>query len=276
MASRYWIKLYIEILHDRKMAKMSDRLFKQTILLFLLAGETDKNGLLPPLEDIAWALRIDEKECNDSLQELQRLGVAHCNDEKTWFITHFEKRQMASTSTERSKAFRQRNSRESLNKPSKNNATNTQRNVAPELELESDINSTLRRGPLTNSVLKICIQDYDFVACNEPLKNSLIATLRYLVSKGVSAGQVVEFEEWRKGFHWSRGSPPTFKQVGEFWPQYEEWIRLGKPEVETKKGDRNGHRTSERTTDEITGTQQPGTGGAITEAGKAKLASLSR
>jgi len=39
MTGNYWIKLYIEILHDAKMGAMSDRLWRRTIEMFLLAGE---------------------------------------------------------------------------------------------------------------------------------------------------------------------------------------------------------------------------------------------
>ena len=39
MSAKYWIKLYHEILYDRKMATMSADLWQRTIQMFLLAGE---------------------------------------------------------------------------------------------------------------------------------------------------------------------------------------------------------------------------------------------
>lgn len=136
MASKYWIKLYHEILYDPKMGKMSDKLFRHTIQLFLLAGETDKEGELPSIDDICWALRITENECNETLQELQRLNVANCNGDSVWYITHFKNRQDASTSTERSRARRERIGKKQV-KNNQPDATNTQRNVAPDADTES-------------------------------------------------------------------------------------------------------------------------------------------
>ena len=46
MASKYWIKLYYEILDDPKLGKLTDWLFRRAIELFLLAGENDNDGLL--------------------------------------------------------------------------------------------------------------------------------------------------------------------------------------------------------------------------------------
>lgn len=54
MAAKYWIKLYHEILHDPKMGRLPDNLWRRCIELFLLAGELgaevdeDDKGHLPP------------------------------------------------------------------------------------------------------------------------------------------------------------------------------------------------------------------------------------
>lgn len=47
MASKYWIKLYHEILDDHKMGRLPDRLWRRVIELILLAGEQDDEGLHP-------------------------------------------------------------------------------------------------------------------------------------------------------------------------------------------------------------------------------------
>lgn len=145
MASKYWIKLYHEILHDPKMGKLPDKLWRRVIELFLLAGEFDQDGALPSIEEIAWTLRISEEECNETLQQLQRLNVAHCNDDETWVITNFADRQDASTSTERSKAHRERKRHEKQLEPlrnAQNDATETQRNVAPDTDTDTDKESS--------------------------------------------------------------------------------------------------------------------------------------
>ena len=66
-----WIKLHREVLYQRDINMISDCSFRLLINLWLLASEDEtKEGILPPLEDIAWRLRLDEKKIIQSLQEL--------------------------------------------------------------------------------------------------------------------------------------------------------------------------------------------------------------
>lgn len=109
MASFYWIKLYHAILDDPKMGLMTDELFAFTIKLFLVAGETDKEGELPPIEHIAWRLHITQEACNEKLHELKRNGIIQCNEDETlWLVTNFAERQEAVPGKERVRQFRKR------------------------------------------------------------------------------------------------------------------------------------------------------------------------
>jgi DnaD/phage-associated family protein len=92
MTSKYWIKLYHEMLHDPKMGRMSDHLYRRTIELFLMAGEQGEDGKLPDLEGMAWTLRADPEELETDLVELQRVGILSAID-GTWYVTNFVKRQ---------------------------------------------------------------------------------------------------------------------------------------------------------------------------------------
>jgi DnaD/phage-associated family protein len=92
MGEKYWIKLYHEILRDPKMGTLPDRLWRRTIEMFLLAGSTFDNGLLPPLVEIAWHLRINAEELETELIELQKVGILSVLDGQ-WFVTNFQKRQ---------------------------------------------------------------------------------------------------------------------------------------------------------------------------------------
>lgn len=98
MASNFWIKLYHEILHDPKMTEMSDSLWRRTIELFLLAGETDKDGLLPPIEEIAWFLRGHTEAIKYELGELARIGIL-TETPDGWKVTNFSTRQAWSYSS---------------------------------------------------------------------------------------------------------------------------------------------------------------------------------
>ena len=110
MPSNYWIKLYHEILDDPKMMQMPEILFGRCIKLFLLAGDENKDGLLPSISDISWRLRIPEEEIESDLIELQKAGIAN-QDENGWRITKWKDRQRAATGSERTNRWRERKHR---------------------------------------------------------------------------------------------------------------------------------------------------------------------
>ena len=107
MTKRIWVKLYIEILDDPKMGQLPDWLWRRAIELFLLAGENGNDGLLQPVTDLAWRLRVSAEKLTESLQALSEVGVVH-ETPQGWLVTNFKKRQDAVSSTERSRQFRKR------------------------------------------------------------------------------------------------------------------------------------------------------------------------
>jgi hypothetical protein len=92
MASKYWIKLYHEILHDRKMAQLRDRLWRRVMECFLLAGEANDDGYLPSMDDMAWSLRADAEQLETELTELVQLGILQVIDGR-YHVTKFSQRQ---------------------------------------------------------------------------------------------------------------------------------------------------------------------------------------
>jgi hypothetical protein len=115
MKSKYWIKLYHEMIDDPKVARLNDSAYRLFIECLLLAGELDEGGLLPPVEDMAWRLRKSETALPDSMTHLALAGmvklVQHKDDER-WFVTKFAERQAPSTSAQRVRAFRARKRKE--------------------------------------------------------------------------------------------------------------------------------------------------------------------
>lgn len=114
MGSRYWIKLYHEILNDPKVMTLPDRLFRRMIELFLFAGELDRGGLLPDVRQIAWRLRLPVDELIGDLEQLRVVGIIDQVDQG-WDVIHFAERQDHSTSTERVRAFREKNRKRQYN-----------------------------------------------------------------------------------------------------------------------------------------------------------------
>jgi len=108
MASKYWIKLYHEVLDDPKMGRLPDRLWRRVIELFLIAGDLDQEGALPTVGDMAWRLRISDDELMADLDELEKIGIVTLNGSLN-VVTNFSKRQSAVSDAERMRRYRDRN-----------------------------------------------------------------------------------------------------------------------------------------------------------------------
>ena len=146
MPSKYWIKLYHEILDDPKMARLSDRHYRRLIELFLLAGEVDDEGRLPPIEDMAWKLRLDVDELTNDLFDLEKLEFLHELAAGEWYVTNFAKRQSPVPGKERVARFRERKQKDSyygtLKKP-EGNVNETNRYTDTDTDTESDTEEKL-------------------------------------------------------------------------------------------------------------------------------------
>lgn len=125
MASKYWIKLYHEILDDPKMGRLPDNLWRRVIELFLIAGDADGEGELPPINDISWRLRVDSNQLMREMEELQTAGILSCVDDQ-WIVTNFAKRQAAETSTERWRRWRDRQRKEKYYQTEEQQESNTE------------------------------------------------------------------------------------------------------------------------------------------------------
>jgi len=124
MASNYWIKLYHEILEDPKMCRLTDRQYRRVIELFLLAGDYEKSGVLPPYDDIDFRLRFPEG-LKEDLESLVSVGILSIDETDGYFITRWDDRQSAMNNTERSQRRRERERKQ--NYYSNDNATLKQR-----------------------------------------------------------------------------------------------------------------------------------------------------
>lgn len=146
MAAKYWIKLYHEILDDYKMHKLPDSLWRRTIELFLLAGDTDQDGLLPDLDEIAFRLRVDRETLQKEIEQLIGLGILI--EDEALCVKNFEKRQAANSSTERSRKYREREQSGQYKNDETENETGAQRSC----------NETLRSRDVDTDTDKIQIR----------------------------------------------------------------------------------------------------------------------
>jgi hypothetical protein len=114
MTTKFWIKLYLEILDDPKMGRLANHLWRRAVELFLLAGREGNDGALPPVEEMAWTLRLAADKVIEDLHGLAEVGVVHETEPGAWFVTHFKERQ-TSESYDRVKRYRERYRNEQSN-----------------------------------------------------------------------------------------------------------------------------------------------------------------
>ena len=111
MASKYWLKLFYEIIDDPKMGRLPDNLWRRFIELLCIAGEYNRDGRLPAIHDIAWRLRTEEEALRIEFDQMSRIGLIDFINaplDEHWIVTNFAKRQEAQSASERGKLFRKR------------------------------------------------------------------------------------------------------------------------------------------------------------------------
>jgi DnaD/phage-associated family protein len=106
MAGNYWIKLYVEVLDDPKMATLPDRLWRRFYELCLMAGRENKDGELPGHVQIAWALRMSADDLLNDIEALVRLGLI-TEIPNGYLVTQFAKRQKKMSNAEKTERYRE-------------------------------------------------------------------------------------------------------------------------------------------------------------------------
>ena len=124
-----WMKLYVEIVDDPKMGKMSDSLFRYTILLFLIACNNGGSGELPDLEGLAWLLRLDKTTTAEIIEALIASGILEKVDDKL-IVKNYVKRQSPLSANERQDRHR-------------NGMSRKRENFVNASDIESDIESDI-------------------------------------------------------------------------------------------------------------------------------------
>lgn len=247
MASKYWIKLYQEILDDPKMGMLPAELWRFTIELFLLAGEIDCNGTLPNVTKIAWRLRYSVSQVETWLDELSKETGIVTNTKAGWEVTNFAKRQAASDVNERVKHFRERQKRQNeapppevetvteSNETPQKRVTKKKRKVTPDTDTDKESKYPNGATPPLNgqdsraspaqlmfgALAKVCKINWK-VATNDQ-KGELNQSERILrVEVEAVPEDLPEFEKWWYKHDWrgKGGSPPTPSQVREVWQQF--------------------------------------------------------
>lgn len=99
-----WLRLYDDIVHDPKIMMLPAVHFRSWVLCLCMAKE--KEGLLPPIEHIAFQLRMTQEECKAHIEALTAANLIDRDDEELR-IHAWDKRQFVSDmSYDRVKKYR--------------------------------------------------------------------------------------------------------------------------------------------------------------------------
>jgi 5-methylcytosine-specific restriction endonuclease McrA len=103
-----WFRFYDEALDDPKIQRMPPALFRYWVNVLCLANRGSPRGALPPIEDVAFALRIDEETAGKLMAELRRRGLIDDVDgaatPHNWGSRQFK----GDNASQRVKAYRER------------------------------------------------------------------------------------------------------------------------------------------------------------------------
>ncbi len=252
MTSKYWIKLYHEILDDPKMMRMDEVVFARCIKIFLLAGKANDSGYLPCTADIAWHLRLSDDEIEATLAELQRVNII-IRDGERWLVRRFAARNEAMPPAEKMRYYRQEQKSQEYHgeplpesdEPVTNSVTNshTESDKESDKEIETDPESLPPEGGekgngrvdkdeykqrIVNAVKRGADRDYDL---KEAIENEFHimpnwdtktarAFMQWLKTRS-EWETVADFAVWWWSEDWrgKDGQPPTLAQIRELWPQ---------------------------------------------------------
>jgi len=107
MASKYWIKLYHEMIDDPKVMTLRPALRWRFIETLLMAGEMDEDGYLPTIKEYSWRVRDSEEIVETEFVELLDAGLLS-RDDTRFFVTKFAERQAPISGAERVSRYRER------------------------------------------------------------------------------------------------------------------------------------------------------------------------
>lgn len=101
-----WFRVYEDMLSDPKVQRLPPPLFKALVNLWCLASKGD--GILPPIEDIAFTLHLDDEAAYNVLDELKKRGLLDEDEDGITPHNWTERQFKSDVSTDRVKRFRKR------------------------------------------------------------------------------------------------------------------------------------------------------------------------
>lgn len=205
----YWMKLYIEILDDPKMATLPDRVWRRVIELFLVAKRLGKEGHIPDTRQIAWMLRMNPDELESDMAQIAQTGIV-VREVNGWFIPKFAQRQAAVPDKDRKAQQRDREKSQQYY----GNVTTQSRNVTQSTETEDRVQNTEAEteaegpGPALFDLCRAAIERVGIMPTPEDQTS---------LTQAIKDGMILE--DLQEGIAWKIGnsSGKAIKYASAFW-----------------------------------------------------------
>ena len=126
-----WFRVYSDLLNSRKFHRLSDTLKARLLYLWCLAAKND--GILPGIEDVAFALRIPEDDAQKTIEDLSAAGLLDRTERGMAPHDWDEHQHVSDVSTGRVKRFREKNAG-GMKRTAKRNETVSGNTVKPFLK----------------------------------------------------------------------------------------------------------------------------------------------
>ncbi len=235
MASKYWLKLYHEILDDPKVMTLRPALRWRFVETLLMAGEADREGLLPSPRDYAWRVRSDFEQTESEFIELVEVGLLSINDGE-YRVTKFKDRQAAVSGAERVRRHRKTQRLRPSNEPVTPSVTNRYTDT-DKIRIDRDVDKSASHTflaspdeyiPEDTTALINALATHtsaDILLDAEKIRDIAEA----FVSEGVTAEQVEGFPAWwdeeaKQAKKNNKSYPyigrPALKSLRRHWPEY--------------------------------------------------------
>jgi len=106
MKSLPWFRFYVDVLNNFKVQRLSGQAFKNWVNCLCLAAKG--GGILPPLPEIAFALRMSESEAKAAIEELQAARLLDQTEAglmpHNWLVRQYQ----SDSSAARTRKYRER------------------------------------------------------------------------------------------------------------------------------------------------------------------------
>lgn len=130
-----WFRIYDDVLDDPKVQRLNGELFKTWMNLLCLASKG--GGILPPIDDIAFRLRISPQDAQQRLEDLILAGLIDIRSDSKQEPHNWQSRQMPSdSSTERSRKHRDK--KRNVTATLQQRECNGLEEIREEVEVETD------------------------------------------------------------------------------------------------------------------------------------------